>query len=109
MKKKRKGIKSMWKDELEHHSNYQKIIEEMTELKDQKKKIEQELREANAADISEVEDLTLEIKASEELLSDLAFNMYMKEENVEVTDEYNNRYVPQFVVKFKKDGTIVEE
>jgi len=99
----------MWKDELEHHARYQEIMEEMIELKDQKKKIEQELREANAADISEVEDLNLEIKASEELMSDLAFNMYMKDENVEVVDEYKNRYVPQFVVKFKKDGTIVED
>ena len=109
MKKKRKGIKSMWKDELEHHSRFQEIIEAMTELKDEKKKIEHELREANASDISEVENLTLEIKASEELLSDLAFNMYMKDQSVEVTDEYNNRYVPQFVVKFKKDGTIAED
>jgi uncharacterized coiled-coil DUF342 family protein len=109
MKKKRKGIKSMWKDELEHHARYQEIMEEMGELKEEKKKIEHELREANAADIREVDELTVEIKSSEELLSDLAFNMYLKDQTVEVTDEYKNRYVPQFVVKFKKDGTIAED
>ncbi|HBK35005.1 hypothetical protein A2239_02500 [Candidatus Uhrbacteria bacterium RIFOXYA2_FULL_40_9] len=108
MKKERKDIKTAWKDELQHNSRYQELLEELQTLKEEKKQIENHVREQTPGEISKVEDLTHEIKANEELMSDLAFNLLMKDEVVELTDEYNNRYVPQFMVRFKKDGTIEE-
>ena len=108
MKKERKDIKASWKDELQNDARYQELLEELQTLKDEKKQIEKRVHEQAPGELSKVEDLTHEIKSNEELMSDLAFNMLMKEEQVELSDEYNNRYVPQFLVRFKKDGTVEE-
>lgn len=109
MKKERKTIRDSWKDALQHESRYQEIIEEMKSLREEKKRIETEVRESSPRDAQKVDELTLEIKSMEELVSDLALNLFMKDETVEIVDEYNNRYVPQFVVRFKKDGYGDEE
>ncbi len=103
-KEERKKLKEMLKDELKHHERYGEIKEELDGLKAEKKGIETQVQNANAMDAAKLEELTIEIKANEELLSDLALNLLMKNEEVELTDKHANRYVPQFVVKFKKDG-----
>lgn len=103
LKKQRKEIKDMFKNELDHDETHKKLSEELKTLKDQKKGIENRIREASPGDSQKLQDIETELKANEELLSDLAFNLLMKDETVELTDAYSNRYVPTFSVKFTKE------
>lgn len=103
LKKQRKDLKDTFKDELSHHARHGELIEEMKTLKAEKGSIETDVRSKSPADAQKLQDIETELKANEELLSDLAFNLLMKDESVEVTDQYENRYVPKFQVKFTKD------
>lgn len=108
LKKQRKDIKESFKDELTHHERYGDVIEEMKKFKEEKKMIENQVREASPSDSQKLQDIDVELKANEELLSDLAFNLLMKDQTVEVTDAYRNRYIPKFTVKFTKEGEVEE-
>lgn len=103
-KRRAKEIKDSFRDELAQHERYAAAKEELETLKAEKKSIEATAREGSPKESAELEDLVTEIKADEELLSDMAMNMIMKNESVELVDEEKNRYVPQLTVKFKKDG-----
>jgi len=104
MKKERKELNQMMKDELSHNERYGQLVEEMTALRIEKKGIENEIQAAIPADMERLDELKIDIKSSEELLSDLAFNMLMKDEKIEISDEYDNQYEPMIMVKFKKAG-----
>lgn len=98
-----RDIRKMFKDELLHSSRYQEIQEEMKTLRDERKMIENEIKANSQAEAEKIEDLKLEIETDKELLSDMALNMYTSNQNVEIMDEYDNRWVPYFSVKFKKE------
>lgn len=100
-KAKRRDMNKMQQDELSVHARYQELCEEMTKLREEKKSIENELR--NAADAQELEALKIDIKTDHELLADIALNLYIANEPVEIVDEYNARWVPVFTVRFTKD------
>jgi predicted nucleic acid-binding Zn-ribbon protein len=102
-KKRRKEINKMLKDELSHSTRYQEITEEMKTLREEKKGIEQEVRAGNS-DIAELEELKAEIQTDQELLADQALNMYVKQETVEIKDEYDQTWYPVFKVNFKKSN-----
>jgi len=105
-KKRCKEITSGFKDELAQHARYQELLEELQALKIEKKSIENSVREQTPREASELEDLKIDIKSNAELLSDLAYNLLMKNETVELVDEHQNRYVPEMVVRFRKDGYV---
>ncbi len=109
LKKQRKDIKDLFKNELAHHERYQQLKEEMDTLKAEKKSIETQVRESSPTESLKLQDIEVELKANEELLSDLAFNLLMKDESVELEDEYKNRLVPQFLVKYKKEEAGAED
>jgi len=48
------------------------------------------------------DELKIDIDTDTELLADIALNMYVKEELVEIIDEYENAWYPHFKVNFKK-------
>jgi len=100
-KNKRKELNKMLKDELSVNARHQEIQEEMAVLRDEKKGIENEIR-SMSNDLSELDDLKIEIMTDMELLSDIALNMYMNKETVEIKDDFDNTWYPQFMVKFKK-------
>lgn len=102
-KNRQKEIRKMMKDELAHQARYQELLEEMKTLREEKKGIEQNVR-AQSADFEELEDLKIEIQTDQELLADVALNMYMKEETVEIVDEYDQTWHPVFKVQFKKSN-----
>ena len=102
-KKRRKEINKMLKDELSHSTRYQEITEETKTLREEKKGIEQEVRAGNS-DIAELEELKAEIQTDQELLADQALNMYVKQETVEIKDEYDQTWYPVFKVNFKKSN-----
>jgi ribosome-binding ATPase YchF (GTP1/OBG family) len=99
-KKEKREINKMIKDELASTERYQELLEEMTKLREEKKSIENEVKSGSDGD--RLEELKVDIQSDQELLADIALNMYANEESVEITDENDVKWYPQFKVAFKK-------
>jgi hypothetical protein len=107
MKAKRKEhseINKSFKDSLAHNAKHQEITTQLQRLRDEKKMIENEAWAESAKDAERRELLALDIKSDKQMLSDLALNLYVKGKTVEVIDEFNTRWVPEFAVSFRKDS-----
>ena len=102
-KAERRELNRMFRDELANHARYQELLEELLKLKEEKKSIENDIHANSTGDRDRVDGLKLEITSDVELLSDIALNMYVRSETVEITDEDNVKWVPVFRVSFKKD------
>ncbi len=102
-KKERKEIAKMFQDELKHNGDYQELLKEIKTLREKKKSIEDQAKAHALSDARQLDRLGDEIKGSTELLSDIALAKFMNGETVEMTDQENNRLVPVFSVKFKKE------
>ena len=100
-KKRKREIAKMITDELLHSSRYKEIKEELMALREEKKSIEKTVQAGNP-DFKEVEDLKVEIQTDQEVLSDIALNMFLKDQTVEIVDEYDQKWYPSFKVAFKK-------
>lgn len=100
-KRKRKDLGDMTKDQLSVHPRYNEILDEMARLREEKKAIEKQLR--GPADIQELEAIKSDIRSDLEMLADIALNMYIANETVEIVDDMNARWVPVFAVRFKRD------
>lgn len=96
-------LQKAFKDELANNPRYQQISEQLKVLKEEKKSIENQVWAASSADAQKLDLLALDIKSDREMLSELALNMYVKGETVQIVDEYQARWVPKFAVTFKKD------
>ena len=107
-KKQRAEIARMFKDELENEPRYKEIVDQMKALRDEKKSIENAAYAHASRDAEKLDLLKLDIKSDSEMLSDIAINMYTEGRPVEVVDEYNTRWVPNFSVRFVKDAENVE-
>lgn len=103
MKEERKKLKQVLKDELTHQPRYAELIEEILVLKTEKSQIEGHVRESAPKDAQRIDDLDEEIKASEELMSDMALSLIMSNTSVELKDKYENKYLPLIKVAFKKE------
>ncbi|MBU1146365.1 hypothetical protein KKD80_02345 [Patescibacteria group bacterium] len=101
-KKKQKEIRSAYKDALAGSADYAKIVEDLKTLREKKKKIEMDVRGDFSSEFRELDNLKADTETDAEMLSDLALNTFVKGETVQVTDEYENKYEPVFVVKFKR-------
>ncbi|MEI8103416.1 MAG: hypothetical protein WCG84_00735 [Candidatus Moraniibacteriota bacterium] len=104
MKRSQRSIRKEYQDVLGQEAEYQKIVEEMKALRERKGQIETKAREAMGKRYAELEDLKDEIVSNQEMLSDVAMTTLMNGQTVEVTDEFENKYEPEFSVKFKKAG-----
>lgn len=105
-KAEKKALAQSFKDELEHDAGYQEVLEQMKQLREKKKQIENECYARAMQDVARLEELKSDVKSQEILISDIAINLYMQNETVELVDEYNNVYEPSFVVRFKKSGEL---
>lgn len=101
-KKKQKEIRSAYKEALANSADYGKIVEDLKTLREKKKKIVMDTRADFSSEFNELETLKADAETDAEMLSDLALNTFIKGETVQVTDEYENKYEPVFVVKFKR-------
>ena len=108
-KREKKEIMKAFKDEMAHNPRYQQILETLKTLKEEKKSIENQSWANASGDAEKLDSLNLDIKADKELLSDVALNMYVKGETVEVIDDLNQRWTPEFSVNMKKDDEITPE
>lgn len=103
LKKEKKDLNKMFKDELQQHERHQEIMEAMKTLKEEKKGIENTIRSSSLGDSDRIQDISSEMQALGELLSDIALNMYVNNETVEI-EHQDDKYVPVFSVKFKKSA-----
>lgn len=101
LKKKRRDLAKSFRDELAQNARYGEIVEEMQKLREEKKGIENMVR--TASDMAEMEALKADIHGDQEMLSDMSLNKFLAQENVEIVDDMNVRWVPAFTVRFKKD------
>lgn len=102
IKKEQKDLKDMYKDALAQADEYDEIVEEMKTLREKKKQIEARIQREMGRAYEKLEDLKNEIETDKVMLNDIALSTLMKGETVEVQDEYDNKYEPEFNVKFKK-------
>ncbi|MBP9827764.1 hypothetical protein KBC55_01275 [Patescibacteria group bacterium] len=100
-KKELRDIKRSYQDALKNSQQYQEILEEMENLKAKKKALQNELL-SEALDKARHEELAVDIKTDNELLTDLVLTKFLAGEVVEVVDDFNVKLVPQFKVSFKK-------
>jgi len=100
-KKQIKEIKKIYKESLDSSEKYKSILEEFQKIKEQKKIIEQGIKDDFKSEFSKLEELKDSINDDKMLLSDLAINKITKGESIKINDD-NNEYEPIFSVKFKK-------
>lgn len=101
-KSQRREIKQSFQDILRNNARYMEIVEEIQKLRAEKKGIENEILSRDL-DMDRLEEIGNDIKTDVLLLADVALNMYVSNQTVEIVDEYNARWVPLFSVRFKKD------
>lgn len=101
-KKEAKEIKLMYKDALSNEAHYQDTIDQINKLKVQKKLIEDEVKQDFTHEFNKLDTLKMDIQNDTMLLSDATLTKFMKGETVEIVDQYENKYEPNFNVKFKK-------
>ncbi|MFA5358546.1 MAG: hypothetical protein WC310_01835 [Patescibacteria group bacterium] len=103
-KKQRNEIKSVYRQELANSKTYQELLDKIKELRERKKKIEQDVKSELRGDLEKLSLMELDIKTDKEMLSDMALNQLVRGETIKVTDDYENEYEPIFSVRFRKIG-----
>lgn len=101
-RKKKKSIQDVYRDALDQSKTYQEVVEQLQELKAKKLQLETTIKSDFEKEFAEMDRLKEHIESDQELLSDLALNQFVKGQTVEITDEHDTKYVPQFRVTFKK-------
>ena len=93
-KAKVKDLKKAFKDDLESVSGYVDICDQIKALKEKKKQIEETTKSAWEKELTQIEDLTIDIKSDQEMLSDILVTAAMKGETVQIVDLKGNEYEP---------------
>lgn len=101
-KKEQRELKAMYRDALAVSGEYQKILEELNDLKVKKKKLEALIQADFKTEFDKLEGLKLNIAGDNQLLSDLALTQLTSGETVKIIDENKIEYEPVFTVRFKK-------
>jgi len=102
-KKERKELTTMFQDELKHNGEYQELVKQIKALREKKRSIEDQAKASALHDVKKLDGLKEEIAGSLELLSDIALAKFLNREQVEIVDDEDNRLVPRFSVRFRKE------
>lgn len=108
LKRRRRELNRMFKDELEQNAEYKKIVEDLKVLREKKKSIENAAKVACFAEADELDRIKEQVASEREMMTDVALNMYVEGKTVEIVSE-DVRYTPQFSVKFKKEKVGYQE
>ncbi len=101
-KKEQRELKAMFRDALTNNGEYQKVVQELDDLKIKKKQLESSAKADFKEEFDKLEGLKLNIAGDNQLLSDLALTQFVSGELVKLVDENQVEYEPIFTVKFKK-------
>lgn len=103
-KKEQKELKTMYRDALNNSSAYQRSLEELKKLKEEKKKYEDGIKKEFSSEFDKLDILKNELMNDNQLLSDIVMSQVAKGEKVEIKDQHETQYEPIFSVRFKKVG-----
>ena len=103
-KQERKELNLVVRDTLGASGAYQKMGDELKELRLKKQRLEREIKQECAQEIEKAEKLAQSLKADTQLMTDLALTKFMKGETIDITDENDVKYEPVFKVSFKRTG-----
>ncbi len=103
-KQERKELNLIVRDTLAASGAYQKMLDELKELRIKKQRLEREIKQECTQEMEKVEKLAQSLKADNQLLTDLALTKFMKGETIEIIDENDVKYEPVFKVLFKRMG-----
>lgn len=95
-------LKAIYRDALAQNDEYQEVKEKLDNLKNRKKQIEEATKEQFEQELTELEDLKIDIASDKEMMSDMALTQMVKGESVVVRDEHDTEYEPVFNARFKK-------
>ncbi len=101
-KKEQRDLKAMYRDALSVNGEYQKVLEDLEDLKIKKKQIEACVKADFKEEFDKLEGLKLNIASDNQLLSDIALNQFISGELTKLVDENQVEYEPIFTVRFKK-------
>lgn len=101
-KNEQKELKSMYRDALRNSGEYQKVSEDLKQMRESKKQIEAKVKDEFSNELDKLEVLNNEIMNDNQVLSDMVLSKMLKGEKIEIKDEYEVEYEPIFTVKFKK-------
>ncbi len=101
-KKQLRELRKMIADELSHFQRYGELKDEIKGLREELKSIENEVKSNSQSEVDQIDELKLDVQTDTELLADIALNMYVKDETVEIIDEFDQPWYPQFKVTFKR-------
>lgn len=101
-KKKLKELKSVYKDALETTPGYKDLVEDVKIAREKKKRMEAEVKQEMTSEFDDIERIKIDIASDQQMMTDIAMSQFMKGEPVEILDEYENTYEPEFSIKFKK-------
>lgn len=107
LNKEQKEIRAEYKDSLLNAGEYETTQEQLTELKEKKKEIETMVQNQMGSRHDKLEEIKEKLLQLKQTQSDIAMSQLMSGKTVEVKDEYDNLYEPQFAVSFKKTGAKV--
>jgi DNA repair exonuclease SbcCD ATPase subunit len=103
-KDEQKVIKSVYREALDNSLQYQEVITRYKAVKEEKKKIEENIQTEYRSELSKLDAIKQDLETDKILMSDLALNELTSGHTVEIVDKYENKYEPLFSVKFKKIG-----
>ena len=101
-KREQSEIRAEYKDALTQNQEYQELVEKLDELKLRKKERETIAQSQMGTRWDRIDDLKMTIADLKQIQNDIAMTTLMEGKPVEVVDEYNNLYEPNFSVSFKK-------
>lgn len=101
-KQEKKKLSEVFRDALDQSTPYQKVMEQMKDLKAKKLQLESEIYRDFVREREKLDQMKDDIKTDQQLMSDMALSKLMKGENIEIVDENDTKYQPQFKVSFKK-------
>lgn len=95
----KKSIQESIRAECNQSKKYRDAAEEVSKNKEIMKRVEIDV--ASPADLQQVDNLKAEIKNDQQVLTDLALNLYTKGEDIELDAGDGERYTPTFKVTFQ--------
>lgn len=102
LKKEQKELKKEYKDALLNANEYEETTNQLQELREKKKKIENITQQRMGKRWEQLEDNKKKIEDLSQMLTDIAMTTLMEGKTVEIKDEYNNAYEPVYKITFKK-------
>jgi len=100
-KKEKKELFDIYKQELIESSKYQELLENLRELRAEKKQVELSIKEDLIDEFGKIETLKLDIQNDELNLSDLVLEKLINSEEVVIYNKNNKRVETIFAVKLK--------